>query len=381
MDTMLTKLVGHVEIYDTTDASPVLLLDKSNAIHPQNMSRIIARALANEKNSNIYRIAFGNGGTVVDAAHQITYKPVNDGFPPDPAGWRSQLYNETYSEIVDDSNISIGYGPGSSPENDPPSVENSPSGPGVTSAELLSDPVRFTGISQVTIRCVLNSQEPLSQPFTDIIGNPATNVTEYTELPFTFDEIGLFTAGLGLQSTSGYQNVNVGTRAPSDPTGLNVSASYAFDIIVDGVMQTVNINTMAVGAGPNGEILYDDLVSLINQELSMATCSLSNAASGNTYGYLKFISNTTGTSSTVLIEEPASPIPNWLFEHLTNYVQLEMPVGGKPAGVDNDPVDQSNEAERMLTHLIFSPMAKTANREFTIIYKITVYVGRSRQVP
>jgi hypothetical protein len=63
---------GHIHIED--DLGNVLL-DKNNAIHPQNMSRVIARALANENNFYIHRIAFGNGGTLTDAAYTITYRP------------------------------------------------------------------------------------------------------------------------------------------------------------------------------------------------------------------------------------------------------------------------------------------------------------------
>ena len=48
-----------------------------NAIHPQNMSRVIARALANEPNSIIHRIAFGNGGTYTDAASNTVFNPPN----------------------------------------------------------------------------------------------------------------------------------------------------------------------------------------------------------------------------------------------------------------------------------------------------------------
>ena len=51
---------GHLHIED--DLGNVLV-DKDNAIHPQNMARVISRALANESNYFIKEIAFGNGGT------------------------------------------------------------------------------------------------------------------------------------------------------------------------------------------------------------------------------------------------------------------------------------------------------------------------------
>ena len=62
---------GHVRIED--DLGNVLV-DKKNAVHPQNMARVISRALANESNYFIYRIAYGNGGTLVDPTGAVTYE-------------------------------------------------------------------------------------------------------------------------------------------------------------------------------------------------------------------------------------------------------------------------------------------------------------------
>lgn len=101
-ENMSVKVRGHCKIVD--DLGNVLV-DKDNAIHPQNLSRVIARALANEHNYYIHRIAFGNGGTTVDAAYTVRYKTVNDGQSPDIATWDSRIYNETYSEIIDDSQV------------------------------------------------------------------------------------------------------------------------------------------------------------------------------------------------------------------------------------------------------------------------------------
>ena len=374
------QMIGRVQVYDTTDASNhVLLRDKFNAIHPQNMSRIIARALAGEANHGVYRIAFGNGGTVVDAAYRITYKTPNDGFAPDPAGWRSRLYNETYTEVVDENSLLMGIGAGAVPADDPPSAVNSASGPGVTSAELLADTQNMVGQSQVTVRCVLNTSEPKGQPVNDQIGNPVADITEFTEATFTFDEIGLFSGGLKPQATAGYQAVNVGTRQDTDPTGLTQGGMYTFTVIVDNISHVVSVTMPSFGSGSSGEILYKDLIPVINQNLSAITCSLSTQSDNSTYGYLKFTSNSVGTQSNVSIVEPASPVANWLFDGLTNFVRLESPVAGTPAGVDNDATVPGNESERLLSHLIFSPIAKAANRELTIVYTITVYVSRTKK--
>jgi len=183
------NVTGHCHIEDDENN---VLLDKCNAIHPQNMARVIARALSNESNFSIYRIAFGNGGTVTDAAYNITYNSPNDGQPPDVNTWDSRLYNETYSEIIDEGNIALntllGTDPGSgdregggaNPANDPVSSPHV-SGPGVRSTEL--------GVtSQIVITSVLNPSEPTGEFVTDA---SASN----TESTFTFDEIGLYTSG------------------------------------------------------------------------------------------------------------------------------------------------------------------------------------------
>ena len=89
---------GHARIVD--DLGNVLL-DKHNAVHPQNLARVFARSLSDENNYFINRIAFGNGGTIVDAAYTITYRTPNDGQSPDTATWDSRIYYETFSKIID----------------------------------------------------------------------------------------------------------------------------------------------------------------------------------------------------------------------------------------------------------------------------------------
>lgn len=348
---------GHVKI---TDDLGNVLLDKNNAIHPQNMARVIARALANESNFFIHRIAFGNGGTIVDAAGQITYKTPNDGQAPDVAEWKSSLYNETYSEIIDEKNIMIGTGPGSSPQDDPSS------GPGVRSEE-------HGLVSKVIIECVLNPYEPLGQTTTDVLGP-----VEGTEDAFVFDEIGLFTSGAPHVATSGYQDVNVNTKFNTDDTGLALNTSYTFNITVDGgTQQTITFNT-GIGSGIGGAILYSDLVNLINLQLIGATAIISDRTGlVNTYGKLRFISNTTGQSSSIEIEEPTTPPNNWLFTNLLGYTNIDSPVSGLDEGNKNNPTTPEREGERLLAHLIFSPIRKSANRILTIVYTLTIQVERS----
>jgi hypothetical protein len=361
------EVVGHVLIKD--DLGNVLL-DKGNAVHPQNMGRVIARALAHESNYFINRIAFGNGGTVVDAAYHITYRTPNDGQAPDTAGWRSTLYNETYTEIVDESNAQLGsdpFAPGASkPTSDP-------AGTGVTSSKNSVNALQ----SVVTINMTLNPYEPNGQDINDLT---QTN----TESNFTFDEIGLYTTGASHQATAGYQDVNVGGRVATDDTGLGQNTLYTFSIIVNGgTTQTFNINT-GVGSGLSGQILYGDLVNILNSSTTNmvgVSTMIDDPASPTilTYGMLRFLNTavaTTAQPSTIQIVD-MSGTANWLFTNLNIFSALEAPIAGQLAGVEDDPINPTNEGERLLTHIIFSPVLKSNNRTLSIIYTLTISVARS----
>jgi hypothetical protein len=395
---------GHLRAVD--DLGNVLL-DKDNAVHPQNMARVIARALSNESNYFVHRIAFGNGGTVVDAAHTITYNTPNDGQGGDSANtWRSRLYNETYSEIINEGNVSVnallGTDPGSAssgnerpggganPAGDPASIPHV-SGPGVRSNEL--------GLtSEIVITAVLNPGEPMGQLGTDQgTANPADPLAQ-TESSFWFDEIGLFTSGAPLIATSGYQYIDVGNRVSTDPTGLLPNTAYSFSIAVDGGSAvSVSFTTPAGGTGANGEITYGDLCEAINTgdtgwnplwngvsplpvvatvptKISITDYSgaYSTIANAQTYGYLMFESPTTGALSAV----DASGAMFAALNPPTGGVILTA-VAGKSAGVQNMPTDPTTEGERMLTHVIFAPVLKSANRTLTITYTITVSVART----
>ena len=369
-----TKIIGRCQIIDTETKE--VLRDEYNAIHPQNMSRIIARALSRESNSWIHRIAFGNGGTVVNAAQQITYKTPNDGLDPDTSEWYSRLYNETYSEIIDDQNVSLGSGPGAVPDQDPTSVPNV-SGPGVRSYD--------NGLtSTVRVECVLNPNEPSGQDATD---STETN----TESEFMFDEIGLFTSGAPLVATAGYVEVEFATaRDSTQPTGLLPNTSYYFHVVVDGgAMQRIVVSTPAVGSGTGGVITYGDLCAIIGSS-GMTGCLASVTgypnSSTQTYGMIRFTSATTGTTSSVALPKPGSPgatppagmtTAKWLFTNLTSYTDIGTPIAGASDGVLNNPSNPETEAARMLTHVIFTPVQKSANRSLTIVYTLPIAVARS----
>lgn len=403
------KVEGHLKIVDDNNE---VLLDKTNAVHPQNIARAIARALSRESNFWIHRIAFGNGGTEINAAQQITYKTPNDGQAPDSNTWDSRLYNETYSEIIDDSSVLIGTDPGSSgpnagvrlgggadPSGDPASTEHV-SGPGVRSTEL--------GLtSEVVITAVLNPGEPSGQLMTDQDPNFTTgDPVEDTQHDFMFDEIGLYTTGAVALDSNGYQDVDVGSRVSTDDTGLVANTHYRFAVTVDGgTQQVIAFRTpSAGGTGPGGEILYGDLCEALNTgstawglsgipSISGAVVSITDYTSqyasiaGNqTYGFLRFVSNSSGSTSTVdLVDGDATgadgsttnPYP--LFAHI-NPVDggtIRAAVSGADAGVQNNPVNPSTERERLLTHIVFSPILKSANRTLTITYTLTISVARS----
>lgn len=394
---------GHCKIVD--DLGNVLL-NKDNAIHPQNMARVIARGLSNEHNYYINRIAFGNGGTTVDAAFTVTYKTPNDGQSPDINTWESRLYNETYSEIIDDGqsvlNPDLGTDPGSAdlnvgfrtgggavPSSDPVSVPHV-SGPGVRSRDL--------GLtSEVIITSVLNGDEPLGQFASDT--NPPT---ENTEEDFVFDEIGLYTSGAQAIDTSGYALIDVGTRDSLDDTGLLPGTAYSFNIAVDGGGSVLISFTTPVsgGSGAGGQILYGDLCEAINTGdvtwgmlgtsplpggttiaiTDDGTTPFTTISGRQTFGYLRLESGTSGTTSnidmtgaqtTAFLAALNPPLGASLFENN---------VSGVDAGLQNAPTTPTLERERLLAHLIFSPVLKARNRTLIITYTLTVSVARTPTV-
>lgn len=365
------KFTGHVLIVDDQNN---VLLDKSNAIHTQNMARVITRALANEGNFCIGKVAFGNGGTYVDTSGTIIYRPPNDGLYPDLAGWRSQLYNQTYWEIVDDSASNFGQGPGASPANDPSHITHV-SGPGVRSMGADTDSI-------VRIEVVLNENEPRGQFLTSTDGSGTTNpASEDPNTTFTFDEIGLFTGGSSQVSTKGYQDVNVNLKFTRDDTGLQPNTKYSFQFAVNGgSYTTVTFNT-GVGSGSYGAILYSDLLDILNARLSpYATVKMSDGLETNTNGYLRFESTqlpSSSLTSSVVVSDVNVVDSNPLFANLEGFAGILSNVPGVVAGLEDMPLNPAQEAERMLTHIIFSPIRKSADRTLRIVYTITCTVAPS----
>lgn len=157
-DLITTRVEGHVNIKDAITGE--ILLDKDNAIHTYNMGKAIARGLSNELNYQIYKISLGNGGTTIDSNSDIIYNP------PRVTPTDIDIYNETYSEIVDE-------------------LSSAPVGNQVYST-FGTLPVTT---SLVTTIITLSANEPIGQDYSDG-GDSSDNIED----PFVFDELGLKTA-------------------------------------------------------------------------------------------------------------------------------------------------------------------------------------------
>lgn len=378
MDEGLTiDIKGHLLITDVTNDK--ILLDKTNAIHPQNMSRIIARALSNEPNSIIKRIAFGNGGTFVDVGGSTVFNAPNIG---DVSGWESRLYNETYSEVVDESDADLGIDLGSSGPNsvrtgggsDPSS---DPTGAGVVSEEVGKK-------SNIVITAFLNENEPSGQDET--ILSPSGD-------EFIFDEIGLYSPGKDAIASAGHSSVNVGNKNSEDISLVTPGSTLNLDLTVDGNSYTSVLTVPGAGTGPGGEITYGDICEGINTGSWITSGDSVNDfvfifitdISGGTYpsivgrqsyGLLTFQSKTTGTASNVTIGCDIGDVNDF-----SNVVTAGVcansnvsQISGDVAGSSNDPVTPGNERERLLTHIIFSPIPKATDVAISIVYTLTVTV-------
>jgi hypothetical protein len=240
---------------------------------------------------------------------------------------------------------------------------------------------------------VLNGDEPRGQFNSD--SNPPA---EDTESSFVFDELGLYSSGGPAISTSGYQHIDVGNRTSTDDTGLLPGQGYAFDITVDGgTLTTISFTTpIAGGSGAGGQILYGDLCQAVNTGdvdwgfsgvnplPGGSTMSITDASGGlfpsiggaQTYGFIRVQSSSSGATSSISL---AGSNTTALLAELNPPLgaDLETAVTGTIAGLQNNPIVPTQERERLLAHLIFSPILKARNRTLTISYTLTVSVART----
>lgn len=361
------KIVGRCVISDDLGN---IILDKTNKIHSTNFSRVFARSLAHEQNCFINKFAFGNGGTYFSATGTHKPKNHNNGIL-DRNRYKSRLYNETYAEYVDESSTTISFGNGSKPNDDPTSVINSEDGPGVISKEFYD--ADYKDYSQVVVTCVLNKNEPTSQYLTDLL----SDTTDIGNTVFEFDEIGLFTSGLESEiPTSGYQTITFNTPNTYVKTGLEIGKEYTLTLIIDGEERIFIYVPEDVSSIPEDNyIRYKDLVSQLNKYLTGVTVSMDTGDSkdGKHFGYMTISSKTVGPKSFVKIK-PDFSNKKWIFNNIPLFSSLNESIYGKNVGAQNDANHPENEYARMLTHLIFEPIRKPANRTYIFKYYLDIFV-------
>jgi hypothetical protein len=145
---------GHIKIWEPETG--IVHQDKRNAIHYENMSIAMVKSISNQSDGWIYEMAFGSGGTTVDPTGLITY------LTPNTIGINSNLYNQTYTKVIDQNSI----------ENSDP-IRN----------KMEIRHVSGSTYSDVVISCVLDYSEPDGQEAFDNSQDLSGN--------FVFDELGL----------------------------------------------------------------------------------------------------------------------------------------------------------------------------------------------
>jgi len=154
----LCKIEGFIKITDPVSGK--VLIDKKNAIHYENISIAMAESLSNRTLAQgggwIYEMAFGNGGSSVDPTGVITY------LPPNVTGQNADLYNQTYSKVVDDNSAA-----NTDPANNKMTVLHTTGRP----------------YTDILVTCLLDYGEPAGQQAFD-------NSTNFNG-EYVFDELGL----------------------------------------------------------------------------------------------------------------------------------------------------------------------------------------------
>jgi hypothetical protein len=153
-DNLEAMIQGFVKIYDPVTKE--VLIDKKNAIHYENISISLAESFSNSGTGFVYEMSFGNGGTTVDPTGIITY------LTPNTSGTNAELYNQTYSKIVDSRSVN---------NRDP--VRNF----------IETRHVSGTNYTDLIVTCLLDYGEPA--------GQQAFDTANDINGEFVFDELGL----------------------------------------------------------------------------------------------------------------------------------------------------------------------------------------------
>ena len=153
-DNFSAMVQGHLRISDPHSGR--IFVEKSNAIHYENMSIALADSIANSGQGWIYEMAFGNGGSAVDPSGVITY------LPPNVTGQNADLYNQTYLKVVNQNSAA-----NTDPSRNDLTVLH-------TAGRVYTD---------ILVSCLLDYGEPPGQQAFD-------NSTNFNG-DFVFDELGL----------------------------------------------------------------------------------------------------------------------------------------------------------------------------------------------
>lgn len=157
VDKTLLRFRGFLKICDVSDPENVIVLrDLKNAIHYENMSVAMANSLGNQQRGSVFKMVFGNGGTVVDPTGLISY------LTPNTIGVNTGLYNRTYEKVVDQFSL----------ENTDP-VRN----------KMETRHISGATYTDIVISCFLDYGEP--------VGQEAFDNSQDMQGQYVFDELGL----------------------------------------------------------------------------------------------------------------------------------------------------------------------------------------------
>jgi len=161
MDSINLKVEGFLKIYDPMTKE--IFFEGNNSVHFENLSVAIAQSLGagplySSNPGFIYTMNFGNGGTTVNSAGIVTYNP------PNVVGATAQLYNQTYSKVVNN---------------------NFAADIDVTNNNITYAHTTGKAYTDIITVCRLDYGEPTNQlPFDN---------SNYINSEYAFDELGLFT--------------------------------------------------------------------------------------------------------------------------------------------------------------------------------------------
>lgn len=169
------KITTHIVITDADTGE--ILREGENAIHQENMSQVLATALARGANSFISEMHFGKGASVTAIDGSVSYRT------PNVFGSNSELYNPIYFTVVDVQDL-----------NNSDTANNN----------LTVTHTTGTTYSNTVVTATLDYDDPVASDSVFNIVNStenSLNATTSVDGEMVFDEIALKTKGtVGLNS-------------------------------------------------------------------------------------------------------------------------------------------------------------------------------------